>query len=70
MHFKDIYLRVENKVFWSANVLAVVHSGSVYVGKGSVAVSGQRARDLELLDDHLEDKITDFRFIQIHFFPV
>lgn len=67
------HLRVEDKVLRRAGVLAVVHGGGVQLGQGgvehfakrlvqSVDVHGQRARDLELLDDHLEDKTSDFRF--------
>lgn len=67
----ELYLRVEDKVFRSASVLTVVNGGGVQVGQGGVQhlancfvqsfVLRQRARDLELLDDHLEDKTTDFR---------
>lgn len=65
------HLRVEDKVLRRAGVLAVVHGGGVQVGQGgvehfadrlvqSVDVHGQRARDLELLDDHLGGR--DVRF--------
>lgn len=67
----ELYLRVEDKVFRSASVLTVVNGGGVQVGQGGVQhlansfvqsfVLRQRARDLELLDDHLEDQTTDFK---------
>lgn len=60
------YLRVEDKVFRCAGVLAVVHSGGVQLGQSGVQhlansfvqswVHRQRAWDLELLDYHLWDK--------------
>ena len=67
MSLKGLYLRVEDKVFRRAGVLAVVHGGGVQMGQGgvqhfangfiySVDVLRKRARDLELLDDHLKDK--------------
>lgn len=64
--FADLHLRVEDKVFRCAGVLAVVHGRVFQLGKGGVqdlkgVVQGfihrQRARDLELLDDHLDGKL-------------
>lgn len=65
----DLYLRVEDKVFWCAGVLAVVNGGGVHMGQGGVQhlaksfiqcfVLRQWAGNLELLDNHLEYKTTD-----------
>lgn len=64
------YLGVEDEVLGRAGVLAVVHRLAVDVGQGDVHqladgvvqsadVFGQRTRDLELLDDHLEGRNED-----------
>lgn len=60
------YLRVEDKIFRCAGVLAVVHGSSVQLGQSGVqhlaqsfvhgCVIRQRAWDLELLDYDLQDK--------------
>lgn len=59
----DLHLRVEDKVLGRASVLAVVHGRGVQLGEGGVqhlgrvvpgVVRRQRARHLELLDDHLD----------------
>lgn len=63
------HLRVEDKVFRRAGVLAVDRGGGVDAGHGdvqdsghrlvqSVDVLGQRARHLELLDYHLRKQTT------------
>lgn len=71
------YLWVVDKVFWRACVLAVIHSGCVQVGQAdvqhlaqafiqSIHVFRQRATDLELLDNYLEDRQTDFKVNFLH----
>lgn len=60
------YLRVEDKVLGGASVVAVVHRLGVLLAQGGVeyrdhglvdgVVLAQRARDLELFDDHLKDE--------------
>lgn len=63
----DLHLRVEDKVFGRAGVLAVVHGRVFQLGKGGIQdlhgvvqgfVHGQRAWDLELLDDNLVRRIS------------